>query len=277
MNLERLVQVMTALSDATSLSIIWKSGVNMLVETALPLRHRFHTHPLCEKVKTTHEDACLHNDNIFISGLAVQKRQYFVHSCHAGVLELVIPIFHGDSYCGTIMVGPFRSGNGVSPYPQCTVLLQDLPELSDKKCRAMVELVEMLILPFSGELAAGHAENLLPPDELLDHEGVRHAVGIIRQKFRRRLSVNQLSRECGLSISHFQHVFKQQTQLSMLEYLQRIRVMEAQRLIGLTDLSLSDIAAICGFGDQSRMAVLFRRYLNRNPSSYRRRKCRENS
>ncbi len=272
MNLERLAQVMAALSDATSLPVIWKSGANMRVETSLPLRHRFHTHALCQKVKSTHEDVCLFNDGVFISRLAVQKQQHFIHVCHAGVLELVVPIFYGDSYCGAIMVGPFRSGDGVSSYPQCEELFRQLPELDDKKCRGIVRLVEMLILPFARELATGHAENLLPPDELIDHAGVRRVTVLLRQKFRGRLPVDLLSRECGLSTSHFQHVFKQQTKLSILEYLQRIRVMEARRLIELTDLPLSDIAVTCGFCDQSRMAVLFRRYFHRNPASYRKRR-----
>lgn len=271
MNLERLSRIMSALSDATGLPVIWKSGANMLVETALPLRHRFHTHPFCLTVKETLENRCLRNDDADISRIVVRNRQHFIHACHAGAEELVIPIFYGDSYCGTIMIGPFAGPESATPYPGCEKLLRQLPELKPAQRQALVELVEMLIVPMAGELADGHAENLLPPNELIRHETVRHAIRIMRERFRARLTLSMLSRECAVSTSHFQHLFRVHTELNALDYLQRLRVLEARRLIALTDLPLGEIAGVCGFSDQSRMALLFRRYFGRAPGSYRKR------
>ncbi len=56
---------------------------------------------------------------------------------------------------------------------------------------------------------------------------------------------------------------------SFSDWLQRLRVAHACRLLADSPYQLAEIAEISGIRDQSRMTVLFHRYLNMTPREYR--------
>lgn len=65
--------------------------------------------------------------------------------------------------------------------------------------------------------------------------------------YRDPLSVNKIARDAGLHPKYLMRVFKKQCGVSVWEYLTRLRVSHAQRLLITTDMKVLDVAMESGF------------------------------
>ena len=96
------------------------------------------------------------------------------------------------------------------------------------------------------------------------------AVVRLRRDFGGRLTIEALATECGLSLRALQRQFRRVFSLTPQEFLMKTRVAAACRLLRTTDRPLSDIAAECGFSDQSSFTQHFKRRLGVTPRDFRR-------
>lgn len=78
-----------------------------------------------------------------------------------------------------------------------------------------------------------------------------------------------LERASGLSASRLQALFREVTGYPPLDYLRRLRVEEARRLLADGRLSVKEIAARTGFRDTSQLSKVFRRIDGLSPAHYR--------
>lgn len=86
-----------------------------------------------------------------------------------------------------------------------------------------------------------------------------------------RLSVNEIAERFGYHPSYLAAFFKQATQMTVTEYLNRQRIHAAENLLGITPpMSLADISEQVGFSDEKYFMKLFKRYKGLTPTSYRR-------
>ncbi|TGE02420.1 AraC family transcriptional regulator [Methylobacterium nonmethylotrophicum] len=98
----------------------------------------------------------------------------------------------------------------------------------------------------------------------------RRAREIMHARFATRLTIAGIARECGLTASHFARAFRRSTRQRPHEYLTAIRIAHAKELARNSDLPLSDIALLCGFGDQSYFTRTFTREVGTSPGLWRR-------
>ena len=84
-----------------------------------------------------------------------------------------------------------------------------------------------------------------------------------------RIDHAALERVSGLSTSRLQAVFREVTGYPPLDYLRRLRVEEARRLLADDRLSVKEIAARTGFRDTSHFSKVFRREDGLAPAHYR--------
>jgi AraC family transcriptional regulator len=99
---------------------------------------------------------------------------------------------------------------------------------------------------------------------------VSHARGILHERFRERLTVAELAKECRVHPAHFARGFRRHCRCSPGEYLRRVRVEAARHLLETSSDTGAVIAARCGFSDQSHLTRLFVRQFGMTPSAYRR-------
>jgi AraC family transcriptional regulator len=85
----------------------------------------------------------------------------------------------------------------------------------------------------------------------------------------RSCSVSELAHEAGVHPVHLARVFRKVTGVSPGEYLQRARADRACDLLLNSEMPLSDVAAECGFYDQSHMTRILRRYSQTTPGTLR--------
>lgn len=84
------------------------------------------------------------------------------------------------------------------------------------------------------------------------------------------LSLTDVARECGLSLSYFARAFKQSMGVPPHRWLLQRRVAKAKDLLLASPLPLSEVALACGFADQSHFGRVFGEAVGATPGAWRR-------
>lgn len=110
-----------------------------------------------------------------------------------------------------------------------------------------------------------------PPADgsLRNRARLERAIAFIRGHFSEDLSVADLARPSGLGPSRFSRLFREWTAYSPAEYLRRLRVEEAKKLLANVDLSIKEVAARTGFQDPYHFSKVFHELDGLSPSHYR--------
>lgn len=103
-----------------------------------------------------------------------------------------------------------------------------------------------------------------PPQRRLED-----AIQMIVEHYSCPLTVAELAGAVGVSTSQLNRRFRTAYQMSPSEYLQRVRVHEASRMLAESDVAISEVAQRTGFYDQAHLARTFRRMMEMSPSDFR--------
>ncbi|MDI6775498.1 MAG: AraC family transcriptional regulator [Verrucomicrobiota bacterium] len=99
---------------------------------------------------------------------------------------------------------------------------------------------------------------------------VRQALDFINRNYMKRISLDALAREAGLSASRLSHLLKEFTGRTAIWIVNEARVRHAKHLLQTTSKSCAEIAYEAGFVDQSYFIKRFRRVTGATPARYRR-------
>lgn len=83
------------------------------------------------------------------------------------------------------------------------------------------------------------------------------------------MDTEKLSRELHYSRAHLSRRFKEETGMTLTDYILTKKSEEAARLLAFTDKSLIAISDYLGFSSQSHFARVFKKYIGMTPSEYR--------
>lgn len=91
----------------------------------------------------------------------------------------------------------------------------------------------------------------------------------LRANLQTRETVADLAQRVHLSPSHFSALFKKATGLSVMEYLQRLRLARARELLTTTDASIRQVSTQVGYVDPLYFSRVFRRANGVSASEFR--------
>ncbi len=94
-------------------------------------------------------------------------------------------------------------------------------------------------------------------------------VQYVEQHYLEPLSVAALSAQFGYETSYFCRRFKRSTGLSLLKFVEILRLEQAQRMIRQTRDPIGRIALQCGFRDVCYFSSRFHAHFGKSPSAYR--------
>ena len=104
----------------------------------------------------------------------------------------------------------------------------------------------------------------VPPD--VAH--LQPALRYVAAHYHQRVTADAVARACGLSRFEFSRRFRETFQTTFRDYLMRVRIVEARRLLTEGRVSITGIAYSVGFNDGSHFARMFRRFTGMLPSDY---------
>jgi AraC family transcriptional regulator len=99
---------------------------------------------------------------------------------------------------------------------------------------------------------------------------VRRAKEILCANLDGRVPLQEVARECRLSVSHFSRAFRRSMGAAPHNWLLTRRVEAAKEKLRDDRLSLLDVALVCGFADQSHLTRVFTRIVGVSPGAWRR-------
>lgn len=106
----------------------------------------------------------------------------------------------------------------------------------------------------------------------LQHDHADDVIGKIQaqieKNFQRPLSVEAMAGDANMSLRNFIRRFEKATGNTPLEYLQRVRVEAAKKMLEKGKLGIEQVARQCGYEDMNFFRKIFRRHVAMTPQEY---------
>jgi AraC family transcriptional regulator len=99
---------------------------------------------------------------------------------------------------------------------------------------------------------------------------LRRAKEILDANLDGNVTVQQMAKECALSLGHFSRAFRASTGMAPHGWQIKRRVEAAKSLLPNERLSLCEVAIACGFANQSHFTRVFAREVGTSPGAWRR-------
>ncbi|HEV8283844.1 MAG TPA: helix-turn-helix domain-containing protein [Chitinophagaceae bacterium] len=104
-----------------------------------------------------------------------------------------------------------------------------------------------------------------------DHhdEAIEDVQAFIEKNYSNLITIQELASRCNMGVRNFMRRFQQATGNSPLEYLQRVRIEAAKKLLENKNFSIEQVAFKCGYEDMSFFRKVFKRHVSITPREYK--------
>ncbi len=242
-----------------------------------------HRCDFCALVRTgkAGQDQCTASDVDGATQEAARLGEPFLHVCHAGLTEVVMPVvYRGEHvatvFCGQAAVEGSPAGGrrwltrrakqlGLAPKQLCAAH-DALPRIDRDR---LVQIGRLLFLAL-GNLAEYEGRAALERALALDrNQAVRDAMDYADRSFQQPVRVADVAKHVGLTPAYFCRLFRKVTGITFVDYLTQRRVAEAKMLLKRTHMKMIDVAFEVGYADQSYFGRKFRQITGQTPSEFR--------
>ncbi len=137
-----------------------------------------------------------------------------------------------------------------------------------------------LLLTITEQVGKAPSRNVLMPAQNLPMKAsfpaaigptvMRRVLSHIERNLEKRIPQDAMAKACNMSPWKFSRTFKQMYGMTFQDYVMRLRIKEATRLLRDTSADVMEVCFATGFGDPSHFTRTFRRHVGVTPSTYRR-------
>ena len=236
--------------------------------------------PLCTFLQTSPEvlKNCRHTDRINCSR-AVKAEKGIYYTCHAGLMDIAVPIFVEGNHIATVNCGqmlpeqPTEENFRIFLKNNRKFLLstQKLKEAYFKSpfiTKNKMEKTVKLISTFADYFCEiGNRFKVTP--KATDRKEIEDIKKYVGQHFREPVNLKEAARHVSLSPAYFSSIFKKITGMHFITYVQKIRVEEAKKLLARTDLAITAVSARVGFNNHTHFNYVFKKIEKTSPRDFR--------
>jgi ligand-binding sensor protein/AraC-like DNA-binding protein len=265
----------------------------------------------CRKMRGSPEFAALCRKCDSRGGLeAARNHEPYIYLCHAGIVDLAIPIILDDLYIGAFMAGQvllddprdnrmlerMLEGSGaVSDYgsdPKLGASYQKLPYMSLQRVRALANMmlhignyfVENALLKGKagfaavGETQAGFDASGQDKPKYGSAEAYAKktrgildpALDYINGNPSEKISLAHMAALCNISPSYFSKLFAKENLGSLSSYVNGVKLTSAKELLQSTNWPIRSVADYLGYDDCGYFIKIFKKQNGVTPTQYRR-------
>lgn len=237
-------------------------------------RFTIHTNPFCLAVKAYPNTwaRCSACQSAILDSAYRSERLIM---CHAGLEGFIFPLFT-DKAVGYIHVGSFysdiqKSLRQIENVARGIVIEEKkLEETFKMNVSASIpdsSYVKTLIHPLC-HMMEGYIKTACVPGKSNDTI-LNKVVAYVSSNRQANLTLENISAACFCSPSSISHKFKKYYGCSISEYINRLRMKEAQNLLLNTNFLIKDIADIVGCSDSNYFTNVFKKITGISPKQYR--------
>ena len=106
-------------------------------------------------------------------------------------------------------------------------------------------------------------------DKVKHADAVYKVIEYIKSNYRRHMSLEDIAASTYLSKTYLSSLFKKETGYSISEYINIVRIERSKSLLMEENMSIIEIANLCGFEDQSYFTKVFKHIVGITPKKYR--------
>lgn len=98
---------------------------------------------------------------------------------------------------------------------------------------------------------------------------VSRAIEYIEKNYTSEVSIDELCKELNINKCYFCNIFKKETGMTFVNYLNNYKIEKSKNLLKNPNLSLLDIAMAVGFNNQSYYSTVFKKITSQTPLEFR--------
>ncbi|MFD0960182.1 response regulator transcription factor [Paenibacillus chungangensis] len=102
-----------------------------------------------------------------------------------------------------------------------------------------------------------------------DYRISQEVIKLIEQRYSEKLTIQDIADDICLSINHMSNVFKKETGETVADYLTKVRMFHAKRMLQDPFIKIYEIAVDTGYSDPNYFAKVFKKYTGLSPKEYR--------
>ena len=230
----------------------------------------------CSHIRT--REACIKkcdSSNLVHMKAVARDRKMHCYTCHAGLMEAILPIEYENVLIAYLQIGQFRDEAEVFSSPRimraCTLpdefdadtlfpLYEQVPVVSREKLRAVCDMMEILIKYFWVEGLIHYNRSML---------SIR-IEQYITEHLSESLSTPELCHAFRLSKNALYQLFREEFDTTVNTFIVKKRIEAAKNFLLLDPtLNVTEIAVACGFSDYNYFIRLFKKETGTTPLRYR--------
>ena len=212
---------------------------------------------------------------------AKAKKDSIIYTCHAGICEMITPIFYNNILIAYLILGKFRDKDG--KYTSQNIVSEHidkynldkndmlkkyakLPIFSDTFLQSTISLLNICICYIWSENLIQLTHNTLP----LQIENY------IANNLDSPITVASLCKQFFVGKQTLYEIFRNEFNDTVKNYILKKRIAASQQMLTTTDKPISDIAESVGFTDYNYFIRIFKQKIGTTPLNYRKRNAQAN-
>ncbi|MBQ8525467.1 MAG: PocR ligand-binding domain-containing protein [Clostridia bacterium] len=218
---------------------------------------------------TDGKKACINSDKCLKEKCKKTKKTE-THICHAGLVDVAVPILCNDDILGYILLGqmktetPFKAiGGRLAAYGINPVEMEkhyeSLPYFEPDKIQSIASIASMLAKYIL-------TENMMKPGI---NRNMEKATGYIRDNLDKNLTVRSISDNINISKSVLYKNFHSSFNCTVNQYINTKRVEKSTELLTDSDLSIEEISRKVGFSSAAYYSKIFKKLKGTSPLKFR--------
>ena len=246
-NVEKLKEIIYELSTVTGLSLGFAD-----TEYKLLCKRTKESDIICISEQSTEEGKRLCSmDDYALLQICHQRREAVSHICHAGLMDMAVPIFKGGFIVGYVIIGRVVAESNPSEIRREGIMI-----VSHETIESMKNLISHIVFESAIEIEY---------DSLASR--VREYV---RSNISSPITVASLSSELLISKNKLYKLFSGAFDSTVNDYVNNERIKLARELLESGSESVSSVAQATGFSSDAYFSRIFKRMVGVSPSTYRR-------
>jgi AraC-like DNA-binding protein/ligand-binding sensor protein len=236
--------------------------------------------PLCTLIRANSAGlTCCHDSEKKRFSEVAVSRQAICNNCHAGFVEIAIPVTHQ----GKVIV--IISSGQILPIPSCEEGFQQFMPLCEKfkispkdlrdayyKCVYLNEdkiNAAMQLMTFFAEYLCTMTQKIIDAETEDSTAIIIAAKKYINDQIAKELSLPNVANHINRSPGYLSRNFERTVGETFTAYVQQVRIEKVQHKLLHSSLSITEIALECGFNSISQFNRTFRKYNDCTPRTFR--------